>query len=154
MSELLPLCLLRIWCRMNDSWLSFKTVTKDRFLVNPSGYFIELPDGSLTQISPRVTFPVFERFPSVPIETLSIRKQYGDARFVSVPMVVPREMEPVKIELDSLREDPLNKLQFPEKLDKLERYVLFRALETGLVSKTGFRKWWRCAPDLELLARR
>lgn len=141
MSDLLPLCLLRIWSRMNDSWLSFKTVSKDRYLINPSGYFIELPDGSLTQISPRVTFPVWELFPSVPLETLSIRTQYGpDARFVAVPMIVPRETEPVKIEIETLQEDPLTKLEFPETLSALERYVLFRALETGLVSKTGFSK--------------
>lgn len=126
---------------MNDSWLSFKTVTKDRYLINPSGYFIELPDGSLSQISPRVTFPVTDRFPSVPLETLSVRTQYGDdARFVAVPIVVPREVEPSKVTIETLKEDPLNKLEFPEKLDPLERYVLFRALETGLVSKTGFSK--------------
>lgn len=141
MTELLPLCLLRIWCRMNDSWLSFKTHDKDRYLVNPSGYFIELPDGSLTPISPRVTFPVFERFPSVPLETLSVRKQYGDdARFVAVPMIVPHQVEPTKIEIEQLKEDPLDKLQFPEKLHTMERYVLLRALETGLVSQTGFNK--------------
>ena len=141
MSELLPLCLLRIWCRMNDSWLSFKTVTKDRFLINASGYYIELPDGALAQISPRVTFPVHDRFPSVDLDTLSIRKQYGeDARFVSVPLVVPRETEPVKIPVETLRENPLSKLDFPSALDDAERYVLFRALETGLVSKTGFSK--------------
>lgn len=141
MTDLLPLCLLRIWCRMNDSWLSFKTHTKDRYLINPSGYFIELPDGSLTPISPRVTFPVYDRFPSVPLEILSVRSQYGDdAKFVSVPMIVPREVEPTKIEIASLREDPLDKLEFPEKLTNMERYVLLRALETGLVSKTGFNK--------------
>ncbi len=126
---------------MNDSWLSFKTVGKDRYLINPSGYFIELPDGSLTQISPRVTFPVWDLFPSVPMETLSIRTQYGpDARFVAVPMIVPRETEPVKVDVETLRQDPLTKLQFPEGLGELEKYVLFRALEAGLVSKTGFSK--------------
>lgn len=126
---------------MNDSWLSFKTVGKDRYLVNPSGYFIELPDGSLTPISPRVTFPVWDRFPCVPLETLSVRKQYGDdARFVAVPIIVPREVEPEPVDIAALSGDPLDKLQFPERLDKLERYVLLRALETGLVSKTGFSK--------------
>ena len=126
---------------MNDSWLSFKTLGKDRYLINPSGYFIELPDGSLTPISPRVTFPVFDRFPSVPFETLSIRTQYGDdARFVSVPIIVPREVEPTKIEVEQLMVDPLDQLQFPEKLVPIERYVLLRALETGLVSQTGFNK--------------
>ena len=58
MKDYVPLCFTRIWCRKNDAWLSFKTVTQDRFLVNPEGYFIELPDGSLTRISPRTTFPV------------------------------------------------------------------------------------------------
>lgn len=126
---------------MNDSWLSFKTVTKDRFLINPSGYYIELADGALTQISPRVTFPVWDRFPSVPLETLSVRKQYGDdAKFIAVPMIVPREAEPNKVEIESLKEDPLLRMQFPEELSQMERYVLLRALETGLVSKTGFSK--------------
>lgn len=141
MSELIPLCLLRIWCRTNDSWLSFKTVSQDRYLINPSGYFIELPDGSLTPISPRVTFPVTRRFPSVPIETLSVRSQYGqDARFVGVPLIVPHETEPVKVDIETLRADPLSTLDFPDTLSELERYVLIRALETGLVSKTGISK--------------
>lgn len=141
MNDYLPLCLIRIWCRTNDSWLSFKTVNKDRFLVNPAGYFIELPDGSLSLISPRVTFPVSENFPAISIDTLTIRSQYGDdARFVSVPMVVEKEMEPVKVDIDSLQEDPLLALELPDTLSNRERYVLCRALEAGLVSKSGFSK--------------
>jgi len=141
MNNQLPLCLLRLWCRRNNSWLSFKTVQKDRFLVNPSGYFIELPDGSLTPISPRVTFPADERFPAVPLDDLSIRQQFGDdARFLAVPLVVAAEQEPAKVDIDLLREDPLHKMDIPDSLDRLERYVLARALETGLVSSSGFSK--------------
>src|SRR5689334_10558071 len=113
-TEPLPLGLLKIWCRMNDSWLSFKTHNKDRFLVNPLGYFIELPDGSFTEISPRMTFPLSDLSPCVDLDSLSVRSQFGDeARFVSVPMVVENAKEPVEIKVDTLRSAPLANLEFP-----------------------------------------
>lgn len=143
MTDLLPLCLLRIWCRLNDAWLSFKTNTSDRYLVNPSGYFIELPDGSLSPISPRVTFPMYERFPCVPLDSLMVRKQYGpDARFISVPMVVPREVEPRPVPVSLLMDDPFANMQIAHKLSASERYILLRALESGMVSRAGLPRVW------------
>lgn len=143
MTDLIPLCLLRIWCRLNDSWLSFKTTTKDRYLVNPSGYFIELPDGSLSAISPRQTFPLYDRFPSVPLDLLVARKQYGDdAKFLAVPIVVPREVEPRKVLPAELLEDPFSSMPAAYDLKPIERYVLLRCLECGLVSRAGLPKVW------------
>src|SRR5579883_3680310 len=79
MKDYLPLCYTRIWCRKNQAWLSFKTVNQERFLVNPDGYFIELPDGSLTRISPRATFTIIDRLPSIIISQLAVRKQFDNA---------------------------------------------------------------------------
>ncbi len=128
---------------MNDSWLSFKTTTRDRYLVNPSGYFIELPDGSLSPISPRVTFPLDDRFPSVPLESLSVRKQYGDeAKFISVPIVVPREVEPRMVPASLLKEDPFTNMPAAGQLGPTERYILLRSLESGVVSRSGLPRVW------------
>lgn len=55
-------------------------------------------------------------------------------------MEVPREVSPVKVEISALCQDPLAKLEFPDQLSDIERYVLLRALETGIVSKNGFEK--------------
>lgn len=138
MSDLLPLCFLRIWCRNNNCWLSFKTKSRDRFLVNPDGYFNELPDGSLAAISPRMTFPVYDWFSSVPLETLSIRKQYGDdARFISVPLTSAHEESPRKIDVDILAADPLSSISVAAKLSKIERYILLRGMEAGVISANG-----------------
>lgn len=143
MTDLLPLSLLRIWCRLNDSWLSFKTTGRDRYLINPTGFFIELPDGSLSPISPRVTFPLYDRFPSVPLESLSVRKQYGnDAKFIAVPIVVPREVEPRMVPVNVLQEDPFGSMPAAYQLAPTERFVLLRALEAGIVSRSGLPRVW------------
>lgn len=136
----LHLYLLRMWCRTNQSWLSFNTADKERFLVNPSGYFMELPDGSVNPISPRMTFSASDRLPALPLDSLEGNKRYGDAQFVATPMVLEKNQQPQKIEIANLQEDPLDHPEFRDVLDKSERYVLLRALETGLVSKSGFGK--------------
>ena len=141
MPGLLHLFLLRMWCRTNQSWLSFNTVDKERFLVNPSGYFIELPDGSLNPISPRMTFPASDRLPALALDCLETNNRYGDdTQFVATPMIMEKHLQPQKVDIDTLQEDPLDQPEFKEVLDKSERYVLMRALETGLVSKSGFSK--------------
>ncbi len=134
MQPSIPLCLLRIWCRKKDAWLSFKTKSSDRYLVNPQGYFIELPEGSLTAISPRVTFPLHNRFPSVVLDDLAIRQQFGpDAYFISVPLSAQRRQDPVVVSVEELAADPFAGVAFPDGLDEIERYTLLRAIENGLV---------------------
>jgi hypothetical protein len=140
MKEQVPLCFTRIWCRQNDAWLSFKTNTQDRFLVNPEGYFIELPDGSLTRISPRTTFPIIDRFPTIVLDTLVPRKQFGeDAFFISVPLRSQSRQEPNKVTIDEIYQDPLENLNLSTPLVGLERYVLLRLIENGTVALTDLQ---------------
>lgn len=135
MKQQVPLCLTRIWCRQNEAWLSFKTVTQDRYLVNPDGYFIELPDGSLTRISPRTTFPIVDRFPTIVLDSLVPRKQFGeDAFFISVPMRSSSRQEPHKVTIDDIHQDPLEAYQVVTPLVGLEKYVLLRLIENGTVA--------------------
>lgn len=135
MTESVPICFLRIWCRKNSSWLSFKTASKDLFVINPSGYFIELPGGSLSQLSPRMTFPVLDHLVCLPLRQLTMLKQYGHtAPFIAVPMVMMgEELGPLKVEIESLCEDPLANLEGNDLLEPSERYVLLKAIEAGLV---------------------
>lgn len=124
----------RIWCRRNEAWLSFKTVYKDRYLINPDGYFLELPDGSLTRISPRTTFPMINGFPSIVIQEIAPRTQFGqDAFFISVPLRTQQRQEPQKVDLDSIFFDPLEEVSCKRPLDDLERYLLLRAVENGFI---------------------
>jgi hypothetical protein len=134
MKNQVPLCFLRIWCRKNDAWLSFKTHTQDRFLVNPEGYFIELPDGSLTRISPRTTFAVVERFPTVGLSQLVPRKQFGDdAFFISVPLRSQQRQEPVKVSIEEIHQDPLDEFPMTRPLEGMERYMFLRLIENGTI---------------------
>jgi hypothetical protein len=140
MKQQVPLCFTRIWCRRNEAWLSFKTVTQDRFLVNPEGYFIELPDGSLTRISPRTTFPIIDRFPTIVLDTLVPRKQFGeDAYFISVPLRSQSRQEPHKVTIDEIYQDPIEQIESSTPLVGLERYLLLRLIEGGTVNLTDLR---------------
>jgi len=126
---------MRIWCRKKDAWLSFKTTDNERYLINPQGYYIELPEGSLTPISPRTTFPVIEQFPSVPVSHLAVRTHFGpDTRFISVPLHAQKRQEPMKVEPAQLMDNPLQDLNFPVQLTSSEQYALLRAIEHGAVS--------------------
>lgn len=141
MKQQVPLCLTRIWCRKNDAWLSFKTHTHDRFLVNPDGYFIELPDGSLTRISPRTTFNVVNRFPTINLSQLVTRKQFGeDAYFISVPLRSQQRQEPVKVTMDDVYEDPLAGIDCKRPLTSMEHYVFLRLIENGTIPFSDIRR--------------
>lgn len=141
MLDQVPLCFTRIWCRKNEAWLSFKTVTQDRFLVNPEGYFIELPDGSLTRISPRATFPIINRFPTLMVDQLVPRKQFGeDAFFISVPLKTQQRQEPVKVHPRTIMADPLEGIFTNQPLDEMERYVFLRLIENGTVHINDIRR--------------
>lgn len=138
MTEMVPLSLMRIWCRLNDAWLSFKTRSNDRYLVNPSGYFIELPDGSLSSISPRLTFSVSDRFPVVPVDWLLPRKQYGEnAIFVAVPLTNKKECEPAAVTTEQLACREITETVFVKALPPAEHYVLCKGLECGFVPFDG-----------------
>lgn len=141
MQDHLPLCFTRIWCRKNEAWLSFKTVRHERFLVNPEGYFIELPDGSLTRISPRTTFPIVDRFPSIPVDEIAPRKQFGDdAFFISVPLRTQNRQDPQKIPVEDLLQDPLDSLKITSPLEAMERFLLLRVIENGIVPLSEIQK--------------
>lgn len=134
MKDTIPLSYLRIWCRRHDAWLSFKTLEQERYLVNPQGYFVELPEGSLQSLSPRTTFPLEHRFSSVDLDTLAVREQFGsDAKFISVPLSVVKRQDPVRVPLTELLEDPLTSVPWAATIPSMERYVLVRAIENGLV---------------------
>lgn len=103
--------------------------------MNPEGYFIELPDGSLTRISPRTTFPIVDRFPTVVLSDLVPRKQFGDdAFFISVPLRSQQRQEPVKVNLSELQIDPLMGINPQRPLAPLESYMLLRLIENGTIS--------------------
>jgi hypothetical protein len=109
-------------------------LSQDRFLVNPRGYFIELPDGSLAPISPRVTFPIIRGFASVVVDDVCIKSSYSnDARFLSVPLTSPRQVDPIVVPTEELEKRPLKEVPFLERLENSERYILLRALEAGII---------------------
>jgi hypothetical protein len=128
---------MRIWCRDHQSWLAFKTVNHDRFLVSPDGYFIELPDGSLTRISPRTCFPVISHLPSVPVSQLTARQEFGaEAYFIAAPLRPTVGEPPVPISLEALLIDPLDGFGGNGKLVSAERAVMLRTLENGVITRT------------------
>lgn len=134
MTNSVPLCYTRVWCRNNQSWLSFKTNKAERFLVSPEGYFVELPDGSMTRIGPRTTFPIVDRMPCIELNSLLAREQIAkDAFFVSVPLSTTERGQPVKIAVEEVARDPLGDLRCKKPLEPLERFLLLRMLESGLL---------------------
>jgi hypothetical protein len=135
MKNTVPLCYTRIWCRNNQAWLSFKTNKAERFLVSAEGYFIELPDGSITRISPRTTFPFVNKMPSIVIDNLLAREQFGkEALFLSVPMRHGERQTPVMVPVDEIRRDPLHEIKSETDLEPLEKYLLHRMLENGVLT--------------------
>jgi hypothetical protein len=135
MKNSVPLCYTRIWCRTNQAWLSFKTTKAERYLVSPDGYYLELPDGSLSRISPRTAFPLVERLPSISLSNLTVRQQFGeDAYFVSVPLKTTERETPIKIPLVDVQRDPLAQISTTRPLDSLEQYLLLRIVENGILS--------------------
>ncbi len=133
-TQAVPLSLLRIWCRTRDAWLSFHNHSQDRFLIGKQGYFLELPDGSLTPFSPRVAFPDVERFPSVLIEDIEIQRQFGpSAYFIYVPDSGPRTGKPGTVNPDDLVCDLSATMPWLGDLDPLERYVAARLYDSGVV---------------------
>jgi hypothetical protein len=80
-AESFNLPLLRAWCRKTDAWLSFRTRVGDRYFINPFGYFVEILDGRLAQITPRVAFPLINCYPCVMLSDLELQTGFGSAAY-------------------------------------------------------------------------
>jgi hypothetical protein len=125
--------MLRIWCRHNRSWLSWVTKHGERYFVEARGYFVELADGSLAQVHPRVAFSVIERFPALMISDIAEQPEYGaGTMFISVPRTGPRSGKPRAISLESLLEGIEEIMPPPDTLTSMEYYLLLRLYESGI----------------------
>lgn len=132
--------LLRIWCRQHQRWLSFITKTKERYLVGPQGYFIELPDGRLTQISPRQVFGIEGSFASISIAQLDWQPEYGQkVLFISVPLTGNNTSRPQAVSLESLEETWRKHWADITSLNPGEKYLYLRLYETGLIADSSLR---------------
>jgi SOS response regulatory protein OraA/RecX len=136
MSESFNLPLLRVWCRKKDAWLSFRTRTQDRYFINPYGYFVELPDEQLAQVTARVAFPLVNCYPSVHLSDLEVQSGFGSASYFVYALrendVIGR---PSEIKLSQLRMELEQILPAAQKLSPPERYVAIRVLEAGLITE-------------------
>lgn len=137
----MPLCLMRIWCRKFDAWLSFSTASADRYLIGEGGYFVELSDGTLVPVNPRVVFPTVDWFSSVSVDDLAVQSQFGpDVRLISVPASGPRSGKPHAVMLEALLEDLETISPFDLPLTQMERYIVLRLYESGLVSESDLKR--------------
>lgn len=135
MTEAIPLPLMRIWCRKKDAWLSFRTTKQDYYFVNPSGYFVELPDRTLAPITARVAFRVVNCYPSIVVEELELQSGFSPpAYFVYAVREDQQIGAPQGIRLSSFRHE-LDQMQnlVTVNLTPPEKYVALRVLESGLV---------------------
>lgn len=136
MSESFNLPLLRVWCRKRDAWLSFRTNNRDRYFINPYGYFVELPDEQLAQVTARVAFPLVNCYPSVHLSNLELQSGFGSASYFVFAL---RENDtigpPAEIKLSALRRELENILPSATRISPPERYIAVRVLEAGLLSE-------------------
>lgn len=136
MAESFNLPLLRAWCRKNDAWLSFRTRMQDRYFINPYGYFVELPDEQLAQVTVRVAFPLVNCYPSVDLTDLEVQSGFGSASYFVYALRQDDMIgQPVEIKLAQLRSELEQILPAASSLSPPERYVALRILETGLLSE-------------------
>jgi hypothetical protein len=135
-AESFNLPLLRVWCRKNDAWLSFRTRSDDRYFVNPYGYFVELPDGRLAQVTARVAFPLINCYPSVMLSDLEVQAGFGSASyFVYAPRQGDVTGQPEGIRLSQLRHDLDSILPAAARLTPPEVYIALRILEAGFIGE-------------------
>ncbi len=135
MAESFNLPLLRVWCRKNDAWLSFRTRAGDRYFINPHGYFVELPDGRLAQITARVAFPLVNCYPSVLLSDLEVQSGFGSAAYFVYAL---RQGEvtgpPQALKLSQLRRELELLLPCGVDLTPPELYIAVRVAESGYVT--------------------
>lgn len=116
--------------------MSFKTKKRERFLVSPDGYFLELPDGSLSRVSPRACCPIVDHISVWPLSELAPRPDFGaDVYFVGVPLRPCEGDQPFAVSLDQILCDPLDGRQKKQNITGAERAVLLRMLENGVINK-------------------
>ncbi len=136
MAESFNLPLLRAWCRKNDAWLSFRTRRQDRYFINPYGYFVELPDEQLAQVTVRVAFPLVNCYPSIDLSDLEVQSGFGSASYFVYALRQDDMIgQPVEIKLSQLRAELEEILPAAASVSPPERYLALRILETGLLSK-------------------
>ena len=124
---------MRIWCRKHDAWLSFRTQKGENYFINPSGYYIELPDRSLAPITARVAFPVVNCYPSIRIDTLELQNNYSPPSYFVYALREGQMIgQPKALRLSSFRYE-LDQILAGTQLSPPEKYVALRVLESGLV---------------------
>ncbi len=152
MAESFNLPLLRVWCRKNDAWLSFRTRGDDRYFINPYGYFVELPDGRLAQITARVAFPLVNCYPSVMLPDLEVQAGFGSASyFVFAPRQGDVVGQPEAIRLSQLRHELEAILPAAARLTPPELYIAIRILEVGYVTEEQLNDLVRKLPPKRTL---
>ncbi|HEY9791680.1 MAG TPA: hypothetical protein V6D22_14850 [Candidatus Obscuribacterales bacterium] len=140
-AESFNLPLLRAWCRKNDAWLSLRTRAGDRYFINPYGYFVEILDGRLSQITPRVAFPLVNCYPSVMLSDLELQSGFGSAAyFVYAFRQGDVTGPPNAIKLSQLRHELDAILKSGTRLTPPELYVAIRVVENGFISEEELEK--------------
>lgn len=135
MAESFNLPLLRVWCRKADAWLSFRTRAGDRYFINPYGYFVELPDGRLAQITARVAFPLINCYPSVLLSDLEVQSGFGSAAyFVYALRKGDVTGPPEALKLSQLRVELESLLPAAAHLTPPELYIAVRVVESGFIA--------------------
>jgi hypothetical protein len=108
----------------------------DRYFVNPAGYFVELPDGTLSPVTARVAFPLVNCYPAVDIADLELQTGFGaPAYFVYAARQATFTGKPQPMQLNSLRYEAEHILPQAGKLSPPEQYLAIRVLEAGLMSE-------------------
>jgi hypothetical protein len=140
-TESFNLPLLRVWCRKHDAWLSFKTRDQDRYFINPYGYYIEMPDGRLAQITARVAFPLVNCYPSVGLHELDVQSGFGSASYFVYALRDGdgNTVQPRDIKLSQLRYELEQILSVSEQLTPPERYLAVRMMEAGYLTEEQVR---------------
>ncbi len=114
---------------------------QDRYLVGAHGYFVELPSGALAPVGVRAAFPLIDRFPSLVLDDLSIKKEFGaNARLLSVPASGARSGKAMPVEVERLVEELTLICPQDSSLMPVERYIALRMLESGAVSQEDLRR--------------
>jgi hypothetical protein len=133
-ARMIPLSYLRIWCRRHKAWVSFKTSAGDRYLASGTGYGVELPDGQLSPISPRLNFPRVDGYSVIHLDKLAEYTEPGSGvYFMALPMGEWQLDASFVVPLEELARDPLAGIDWVAKIAPAERYLLVKALANGLM---------------------
>jgi len=104
----------------------------DRYLVGPQGYFLELPDGSLSRISPRIAFPLIKLFPALSLSDLETQGAYGkNTYFIAAPLASSAKNQTHAVAIEDLFN---HDFAWTESLSEAENHLILRLCETGLIA--------------------